>query len=197
MSRLLAAVMSLVIVAACGDDEGASTSETDTSGQTETSGVPTPPSFDAADMVLTSAAFEDGETVPEDHTCDGADESPPLTWSDVPAGATDLVLIVDDADAPGGRFVHWVVWGLSAESTGLEEGELIDGVVEGTNGFGATGWRGPCPPPGDGPHEYRFRLLALSGPVDVEPGATGPELEAAIEDQVLAEGVLTAVYDRS
>src|SRR5262249_3898524 len=106
-------------------------------------------------MKLTSPAFSDMGPVPRAHTCDGADLSPPLVWSDVPAGAKQLALIVDDPDAPRGVFVHWVLYGLSPDVKGLASGfprdaETVKPVKarQGVNSYPATGYRGPCPPPG-------------------------------------------------
>jgi Raf kinase inhibitor-like YbhB/YbcL family protein len=90
------------------------------------------------------------------HTCEGEDVSPPLAWSGVPEGTASLALVVDDPDAPSGTFTHWLAWGIDPAASVLGEGEAAP--VEGQNDFGSVGWRGPCPPPGHGPHRYFFRL---------------------------------------
>jgi Raf kinase inhibitor-like YbhB/YbcL family protein len=147
-------------------------------------------------ITLVSPAFADGDTIPRAHTCDGDDVSPPLEWSGVPSDAAELGVVVEDPDAPGGTFVHWVLWGLDAGQPGLGQGQVPAGAREGRNDFGRIGWRGPCPPRGSDPHRYVFTLLALSGPLAVEAGASADTVTRAAEGQVLAEGRLTARYGR-
>lgn len=152
-------------------------------------------------LELASDAFEEGDAIPEKHTCDGADVSPPLTFRDVPPEAESLALVVDDPDAPAGTWVHWVLWGVSADREGLPEGvpagaEGPGGARQGTNDFGDVGYGGPCPPPGK-PHRYVFRLYALEGSPELEAGATKEELLAEIEPRVLASCRLTGRYQRS
>jgi Raf kinase inhibitor-like YbhB/YbcL family protein len=145
-------------------------------------------------MKLTSNAFGDGEPIPRRHTCEGEDLSPPLSWTEVPDETSSLALIVDDPDAPHGTFTHWLGWALDPATGGLREGEAAP--VEGRNDFGQSGYRGPCPPPGHGPHRYVFRLHALSRELDLAPGAGKEELERALEEQVLAVAELTGSYER-
>jgi Raf kinase inhibitor-like YbhB/YbcL family protein len=123
-----------------------------------------------AEVALESSAFRKAEAIPRRHTCEGEDMSPPLRWADVPEGTRSLALIVDDPDAPGGVFTHWVAWGLAPEIRGLDEGEQAP--KEGRNDFGATGYRGPCPPPGHGRHRYVFRLFALDAEPKLAAGAS-------------------------
>jgi Raf kinase inhibitor-like YbhB/YbcL family protein len=142
---------------------------------------------------LTSGAFSDGEAIPERHTCDGDDVSPPLEWTAPPAGTASLALCVNDPDAGRYPFTHWLAWGLPAAAGGLGEGQAAP--AEGRNDFGASGYRGPCPPPGK-PHRYVFRLLAL----DAEPALGGSDrrlsFDQAVEGRVLAEAELTGHYAR-
>jgi Raf kinase inhibitor-like YbhB/YbcL family protein len=145
-------------------------------------------------MELTSSAFGNGEPIPRLHTCEGDDVSPPLTWTEVPEGATSLALIVDDPDAPRGTFTHWLGWGLDPASGGLPEGETAP--VEGRNDFGQTGYRGPCPPPGHGPHRYVFRLYALADEFELEPGATRSEVEKELARLSVASAELIGIYER-
>jgi Raf kinase inhibitor-like YbhB/YbcL family protein len=145
-------------------------------------------------MKLTSSAFGEGESIPRRHTCEGEDLSPPLSWTDVPDETSSLALIVEDPDAPRGTFTHWVGWALDPATGGLREGEAAP--VEGRNDFGQTGYRGPCPPPGHGPHRYVFRLHALSRDPDLAAGAGKEELERALDEQVLAVAELTGSYER-
>src|SRR5919106_707230 len=111
-------------------------------------------------MELTSSSFEDGGSIPSRYTCDGADISPPLAWSDVPDGTETFALIVDDPDARG--FVHWVLTGIPGDRRDLPEGEGDSIGTPGPNNFGRTGWGGPCPP---AEHRYVFTLYALPGPL--------------------------------
>ena len=147
-----------------------------------------------AELVLTSSAFARGDGIPRRYTCDGEDLSPPLSWSGAPAGTRSLALIVDDPDAPVGTFTHWVAWGVGAESEGLGEGAALSS--EGRNDFGVTGYRGPCPPPGHGPHRYFFRLYALDHDPEFARGAGREELEAALEGHVLAAAEFLGRYER-
>jgi Raf kinase inhibitor-like YbhB/YbcL family protein len=147
-----------------------------------------------AGLSLTTSAFEEGGPIPRRHTCEGEDLSPPLEWSGAPEGTRSLALICDDPDAPVGTFLHWLAWGLDPASPGLAEGEPAP--IEGPNGFGSTGYRGPCPPPGHGPHRYFFRLHALDVELDLGAGADREELERAMEGHVLATGELMGTYER-
>jgi Raf kinase inhibitor-like YbhB/YbcL family protein len=146
------------------------------------------------DFILTSPAFSDGEAIPPRYTCEGANLSPPLSWSGLPEGTRSLSLIMDDPDAPVGTFTHWLAWGIDPEVGGLAAGERAP--VEGRNDFGVTGYGGPCPPPGHGPHRYFFRLYALDSEVGLHPGAIRKELERALEGHLLGEAVLVGVYQR-
>jgi Raf kinase inhibitor-like YbhB/YbcL family protein len=147
-----------------------------------------------ADFALTSSAFEHGEVIPRRHTCEGEDVSPALEWSEPPEGTRSLALVVDDPDAPAGTFTHWLAWGLLPDARGVTEGE--PGPVEGRNDFGELGYRGPCPPPGHGPHRYSFRLYAVDAEPDLVAGAGKRDLERALEDQVLAVAELVGTYER-
>ena len=146
------------------------------------------------DFSLITTAFEDGSPVPGRYTCDGDDVSPPLEWTGVPDGTASLALIVDDPDAPSGTFVHWLGWNIDPASGKLAEGTAAP--AEGTNGFGNPGYGGPCPPPGHGPHRYFFRLYALDGPLDLSPGASREELDAALDGRALATAEMVGTYER-
>jgi Raf kinase inhibitor-like YbhB/YbcL family protein len=117
-------------------------------------------------MRLRSSAFSDGAAIPRRFTCDGEDVSPPLEWSDAPAGTRGFVLLCDDPDAPAGTWHHWAAYDIPADRTTLAEGAGRAGGKEAlkhaVNDFGRPGYGGPCPPRGHGPHHYHFRLLALS-----------------------------------
>jgi Raf kinase inhibitor-like YbhB/YbcL family protein len=145
-------------------------------------------------MDLRSSTFDQGQPIPRRHTCEGEDVSPELTWSEVPEGTSSLALIVDDPDAPAGVFTHWLGWGLDPAAGGLAEGQAVP--VEGRNDFGETGYRGPCPPPGHGPHRYFFRLHALENELELDPGADKTAVEGALADRSVAVAELMGTYER-
>jgi Raf kinase inhibitor-like YbhB/YbcL family protein len=147
-------------------------------------------------LLLTSALFADGEMLPTRSSCDGEGLSPHLVWTGVPAGAAELALTVLDPDAPGGTFVHWLLWGLSPVTHELEEGMVPECAHQGTNGFGRRGYGGPCPPRGDRPHRYVFRLSAVSSPLVLPDGASIDELDAALNGNVVESAQLIGRYAR-
>lgn len=149
---------------------------------------------------ISSTAFEQGMTIPKQYTGDGADQSPPLGWSEPPSGTRSIALICDDPDAPGGTWVHWILFNLPPQTRELEEGlptraTLPSGAMQGKNDFGKIGYGGPAPPRGKA-HRYFFKLYALKAPVDLAPGATKAQLENAMKGQILAEGQLMGTYKR-
>lgn len=148
------------------------------------------------DLTFTSFPFEPGDSIPTEFTCEGADVSPPLAWGNVPDGAESMALIVDDPDAPGQTFTHWVLFNLSPDQTQLERDFDPQSAVEGANDFGNAEYGGPCPPPGDGPHRYFFRLYALDTVLDLGPGASRGQVTDAIDGHVLAETELVGTYER-
>jgi Raf kinase inhibitor-like YbhB/YbcL family protein len=144
-----------------------------------------------------STAFGDGDTVPRRYTADGENVSPALGWSEPPPHTKSIVLICEDPDAPSGLFVHWLAWNIDPDRRELSEAvsKLSPDLVQGTNGFGDTGYGGPSPPPGT-PHRYVFRVLALDYRPELPPGAKRAALDRAIEAHVLAEGKLVGKYGR-
>jgi Raf kinase inhibitor-like YbhB/YbcL family protein len=151
-------------------------------------------------LAIQSSAFPNGGSIPLKYTGDGPDLSPPLSWSGVPPQARELVLIVDDPDAPGrSPFVHWLAYKIPATEAGLDEGASKQppaGVVQGPNSFGRSGYGGPAPPPGK-PHHYQFHLYALDHPLSVGPSLDKKGLIAAMEGHILSEAVMTGVFQRS
>ena len=162
--------------------------------------VETTPTKSLTRFVIISPAFKSGETIPKRYTCDGIDISPPLSWSGFPAGTKSFVLIVEDPDAPGGIFTHWIVYNISSKVTSLPEKvekveRLGNGILQGLNSFGKIGYNGPCPPPGS-KHRYYFRIYALDCYIDLPPGATREEILKAIEGHVIGEAELLGYYER-
>lgn len=150
----------------------------------------------AGGMVLTSAAFENGEELDPSFTADEEDAvAPPLEWNHIPAGAQELVLIVEDPDAPSPEpFCHWLVWGLAPQRGKLMEGEVPPKV--GKNSYQNSEWLLPDPPTGHGAHDYVFQLFALDTMIDLKPGAGRGALMKAMEGHVLSLAILTATYER-
>ncbi|NOX87639.1 MAG: YbhB/YbcL family Raf kinase inhibitor-like protein [Calditrichaeota bacterium] len=150
-------------------------------------------------MKLTSSVFEEGSMIPSKYTCDGADVSPPLAWSDVPDKTKSFALISDDPDAPMGTWVHWVIYNIPDSVRQLPEGvpadeKLKNGAVQGTNDFRRIGYGGPCPP--SGVHRYYFKLYALDTMLNLKPGATKAELLKAMEGHILGKTELMGKYSR-
>ncbi|HEY9015859.1 MAG TPA: YbhB/YbcL family Raf kinase inhibitor-like protein [Gemmatimonadales bacterium] len=151
-------------------------------------------------MKLTSPGFQHGDVIPRDHTCEGADLSPPLTWTDVPVERRSLALVCEDPDAPRGTWIHWVLYNLPAESAELSPGipqlpELPSGARQGRNDSGDIGYNGPCPPPGK-PHRYYFRLYALDTMLNLPHGVSRAELDRAMADHILDQATLMGMYQR-
>jgi len=153
-------------------------------------------------FLLHSPAFADGGVIPALHTADGLNLSPPLRWQGAPAGTQSLVLVLDDPDAPGGPWVHWLVYAippaLHALPAGLERhGSLPNGVRQGlcwgTRRFTRLGYQGPQPPPGPA-HHYHFRLFALDRILPLPAGCAWPEVRQEMEGHVLADVGLTGLY---
>jgi Raf kinase inhibitor-like YbhB/YbcL family protein len=155
-----------------------------------------PPPEAPATMRVTSAAFAEGDAIPRRHTCDGEDVSPPLRWTGTPSGAPALALLMEDPDAPGGTFVHWIVADLPPGTAGLDAGEAPQGAVEVENSFGDRGYGGPCPPEGDAPHRYVFSVYALDAPLRLDAGASPGDARAAIAEHATASGRLTGRFGR-
>ena len=151
-------------------------------------------------LSISSPAFSAGGSIPAKHTCEGADLSPALTWSGVPAGAKSLALIMDDPDAPDPAkpkmvYVHWVLYNLAADSTGLPEGVTdLRGGRDGTNDWNRTGYGGPCPPIGR--HRYFFKLFALDVVLPDLGAATKTQLEQAMQGHVVATAELMGTYQK-
>jgi len=151
-------------------------------------------------LQISSAAFSAGEAIPRKFTCDGPDASPQLKWNDPPTNTQSIALIMDDPDAPGGTWVHWVLYDLPANNRELSEGvakqeQLPSGARQGRNDFGKIGYGGPCPPPGK-PHRYFFKLYALDAKLGLKAGATKADVERAMKGHVLAQTELIGKYGR-
>jgi hypothetical protein len=155
-------------------------------------------------LTITSPAFSHNGEIPKRYTCDGKDISPAVQWSGLPEGTRSLVLIVDDPDAPDPAapqmtWVHWVLYNIPPDTTGLPEGvkpqDLPRGTKEGLNDWKRTGYGGPCPPIGR--HRYFHKLYALDAVLPDLGRPTKGALEKAMEGHILSKAELIGTYQRS
>ena len=146
-------------------------------------------------FTLTSSAFGDGDVIPTECTCDGANTPPPLAWSGAPGETESFALIMDDPDAPGGTFTHWLLYDLSPQTARFDASTATSAKTL-RNDFGRAGYGGPCPPRGHGAHRYRFTLHALDVPSLAVRGRNRSALDKAIEGHSLAQATLTGRYER-
>lgn len=190
-ARLAGALLAAFVWSGCG---GAGVDTTTSRGE------------EGVEMTITivSPSFEEGSPLPRRHTGDGEDVSPALAWSGIPSEARELALVVDDPDAPRSEpWVHWVVYSIPPDISGLAEGAgssaaaaLPEGAQQGRNDFGDAGYGGPAPPKGHGTHHYHFVLYALDERLEAPPGLDKAGLLAAMEGHILARGELIGTYER-
>lgn len=152
-------------------------------------------------LQLASTAFSNGAPIPRVHSCDGADRSPPLSWSRIPAACRSLALLCDDPDAPAGTWHHWAAYDIPVGETGFAEDfpklERVGAIRQALNDFRRIGYGGPCPPCGHRPHRYRFRLLALSVEhLDLPARPNCCDVARAAARHQIAEAVLVGTYER-
>jgi len=182
----VAAALGLIAAASCGVKTGASNQAQDGA---------TMENVALTKLSITSSAFQDGQRLPAQFTCDGAGHSPPLAWGDPPADTRSFVVVVDDPVAPSGIFGHWGVFDIPSNVRSIAAGQSIGTEV--TNDFGKPGYGAPCPPKGHGPHHYRFRLYALH--VDglrLGPNSTIADLDREAARHAIARAQLAAIYER-
>jgi len=142
-------------------------------------------------LELLSPAFEADDIIPVKYTCDGEGINPPLEIHNIPDDAETLALIVEDPDAPGGTFDHWLMWNI--QPVDLIDENTIPGI-SGTNSAGKTGYHPPCPP--KGVHRYYFHVYALDSELDLAPHASKENLLQAMKSHILAEGTIMGRYER-
>ena len=148
---------------------------------------------------ISSPAFKEGDVIPTQYSCDGEDQSPPLEWTGSPDGTASFVLIMDDPDAPGGTWVHWILFNIPGDVSGLQssipgEGIFDDSSLQGANSWGRSDYGGPCPP--GGTHRYFFKLYALDSLLELADGVDFGGVEQAMRDHVLAEASLMGTFTR-
>ena len=149
---------------------------------------------------VSSSAFQNKGFIPDTHACDilGEDKSPQLSFSNIPEGTKSLALILDDPDAPGGTFNHWVIFNILIDKAGLDENiprqaELGDGTQQGINSTNQVGYFGPCPPPKE-THRYVFKVFALDTVLELEAGASRKQLLKAMKGHILGRGKLVGLF---
>jgi Raf kinase inhibitor-like YbhB/YbcL family protein len=145
----------------------------------------------ANELVIHSTVFNHNGHIPSDYTCEGKNINPPIEISSIPEGTKTLALIIEDPDAQHPNFVHWVVWNIPPNEA-IAEGS--NPGISGTNGFGKTGYGGPCPPSGS--HRYFFRVYALDVELDLLAGSDKNALIDAMKDHILAKGELMGHYQK-
>jgi Raf kinase inhibitor-like YbhB/YbcL family protein len=149
-----------------------------------------PPRSAAPKVIHVRSVFADGGAIPRAYTCDGAGRPPAVSWSGVPERARELVLVVEDPDAPGGTYVHWTAFGISGQATSVPAN-----VAGGENSGGDEGWTPPCPPKGDKPHHYVFTVYALGRASGLKAGADAGTVRSAL-GSAIARGRLVGTYRR-
>jgi len=149
----------------------------------------------AVRFALTSDDFQDGQLIPQVHSCDGADQSPQLSWDEPPAGTKSLALVMDDPDAPSGTFRHWAAYDIPATTRTIGRGQSVG--KQAVNGSGAVGYKGPCPPPGRGLQHYRFKLYALDvDSLAIPADAKVEQVEAEAQKHQVGLAQLTGTFER-
>lgn len=175
-------VATLIALASCGAEPG-----------NQSQAGPAVDHATLAKLGLTSTAFRDGQAIPVQYSCDGANRPPPLAWGETPEGTKSFALVVDDPDAPSGTFRHWGAYNIPAAARLLQAGAFDEAV----NDFGKPGYGGPCPPKGHGPHHYRFKLFALDADrLDAGAGAKVDEVEKQANKHAIGRDELTGTYER-
>jgi phosphatidylethanolamine-binding protein (PEBP) family uncharacterized protein len=191
VAPVFAAGLALGALAGCGG--GSAPAPGTTSAAT---GAPSLPATGAtASISVRSPAFGAGQPIPAEYTCDGAGEPPPLSWSGVPGSAGSVALVVDDPDAPGGTYTHWVLAGLPATDGSVRGGTVPSGAVQALSSAASAVWTPPSQP--GATHHSRYTEYALSGPAPFADGVGTQEALGAIRSAAVASGTLVGVYSRT
>jgi Raf kinase inhibitor-like YbhB/YbcL family protein len=179
----LVPVLLIVGIVGCGSGERAGN---------QSSGEGSMENATIATFALTSEAFNNGQAIPAEFTCDGANQPPALAWGEPPEGTRSFALVVDDPDAPSGLFRHWGAYNIQASARSVP-----GSATQVVNDFGKPGYGGPCPPKGHGPHHYHFKLFALDVErLDLPGSAKIAQVESEAEKHVVGRAELTGTYER-
>lgn len=143
------------------------------------------------------SAFINGGDIPIKYTCDGMDISPPLEWEKVDNAKT-YAIIVEDPDAPGGTFIHWVIYNIERNSLpeNIKKEMKNENGIQGINDFGKIGYNGPCPPKSHGPHRYYFNVYALDSELPLRKNITANDLKSLMKNHIISSGNLMGKYKR-
>lgn len=149
-------------------------------------------------IILKSSILKENEMIPQKYSCDGEDISPPLEWENVPEKTLSFCIIMEDPDAPGGIFTHWIIFNIPQNYRSLPENfpklpELANGIKQGKNDFNKIGYNGPCPPKSS-KHRYKFTIYALDKILDIESGIKRNEILKEINNHILGKGELICLY---
>lgn len=186
MNRAVLVILLVAVgSAACGQDAPAPPAPA-------TSATASPAQTNSATITVTSSAFAAGAPIPEQYSCHGANTSPPLRWSGVPSGAAALALVVDDPDAPGGTYRHWIVVNIPPTVSEVAAGAVPAGGWQLPNSNSNAAYDGPCPP--SDTHHYRFTVYALRQALTLAPGTRLTQALAAIDAATLASGQLVGTF---
>ncbi len=195
-------ILTIMVMAAMGTAGLAScspaSSTTSTNGSSEMS--TNPQTSGKSSFTITIPAFPNGANIPTRYTCSGANVSPIVQFGKPPQGTVTLAVIVEDPDAPGGLFIHWLLYNLAPDlealPEGIQAGAQVSGIgTQGKSGFGSNGYGGPCPPPGT-PHHYHFRAYALDLAPNLPAGLTAAQLKSRINGHVLADADWVGLFQR-
>ena len=182
----LGPVVALVALASCGARDQAGN---------RTGGGTAVENATLTKLTVTSDAFQDGGAIPAQYTCDGADQSPALSWSEPPQGTKSFALVVDDPDAPSGTFRHWAAYDIPASTRSIAAGQKVGTEV--TNDMNKPGYSGPCPPKGHGIHHYHFKLFALDvDKLGVGADAKVVDVDKAANQHAIGKAELVGTYER-
>lgn len=196
MKRLLAVTSVVVMLASCSPaEESTGTTALPPSTSTTTT-TPATSTTEPADFSVSSSAFDDGDAIPVQHTCDGLDVSPDLRIRGLPETTRAIAIVVEDPDAPLGIWYHWVEFDIPASSGSFDVEQDAGRIgVSGLNSWNLEGYMGPCPPEGE-EHRYAFRVYALSSTLGLPDGVDAEEVVAALVGHVIDSVELTGVYSR-
>ncbi|MFH1292019.1 MAG: YbhB/YbcL family Raf kinase inhibitor-like protein [bacterium] len=143
-------------------------------------------------MQITSPAFINNGSIPSEYTCQGANINPQINIMDVPDETKSVALIMDDPDAPGGTWVHWVMWNINPKTTVINKDSVPDGAIQGNNSWPKAEYGGPCPP--SGIHRYFFKLYALDTELSLTMGSNKTQVESAMNGHILKQANLIGKY---
>lgn len=145
-------------------------------------------------LSVVSPVFRNGATIPPQYTCKGQNVNPPLNIFNVPKKTQSLTLIMHDPDAPGGDYLHWLLWDIPPGTESIPVNDVPVGAVRGKNGGGSTGYTGPCPPAGTGKHRYMFDFYALDTTLDLPTNSTLDDVLKAQDGHVIEQCQLMGLF---